>query len=134
MAQVNIKPNRVKFIQALEAALLKGETETKQYETDLKQYNKDLEAWRASANLSPENIKSATISTNHHFSNMKPSHVVVELKKYPTGMPKRPTEPESFGYMGKARIAELKSVIAMLKLTDEDTVSASVANKVAQYI
>ena len=132
MAQVNIKPNRVKFIKALETALINTENEFKQYEIDLKQWNKDIEEWKKSADLSPENIKSSEIT--FRYSETKPHNVLIELKKYPTGMPKRPTEPTDYGYHGQIKIKELKSVIAMLKLTDEDVVSASVANKVAQYL
>ena len=132
MAQVNIKPNRIKFIKALEDALLKTQNELKQYEADLKQWKKDIAVWKASADLSADNIKSSQISFGYHGG--KVSHVAVELKKYPTGMPKKPTEPAMYGYRGEEKQREIKSVIAMLNLTDEDVVSASVANKVAQYL
>lgn len=132
MAQVNIKPNRIKFIKALEDSIKRIETKAKEYEVALKQYEKDYEVWRSSGDFSPENIKSSVIYTKSYDD--KPYEVKVVLKKWPTGMPKKPTEPELYGWQKRDALAEMTSIIAMLKLTDEDVVSASVANKVARYL
>lgn len=132
MAQVNIKPNRIKFIKALEASIKRIEKEHDDYNAAIKQFDKDLAAWRKTADLSPENIKSSEVSTHYH--NGTPQSVTVVLKKYPPNQPKKPTEPSLAGYRKTEAIEDLRSVIAMLKLTDEETVNASVANRVAKYL
>ena len=132
MAQVNIKPNRIKFIKALEISLERIHTERKNYEAANKQYRLDLEAWASSVDLSPDNIKETSIRTDYRGQAIK--EVVVTVKKLPTGKPKEPTKPSLEGYRETEAIEDLKSVIAMLKLTDEETVNASVANKVAKYL
>jgi hypothetical protein len=132
MAQVNIKPNRIKFIKALETSLEGIHTADKKYQEDYKQWRKDITAWEQTADLSPENVKEVKISFDYRED--KPTGVAVILKKYPAGKPKKPTEPYLSGYRKTEAIDDLKSVIAMLKLTDEEVVSASVANKVAKYL
>lgn len=131
MAQVNIKPNRIKFIKALEESIKRIEREHKENVAARKQYAKDLDAWCKTADLSADNIKSAIINTNHSD---EASGVTVILKKYPPNKPKRPDSPDLTGWRMDEALAEMNSIIAMLKLTDEDVVSASVANKVARYL
>ena len=133
MAQVNIKPNRIKFIKALEDSIKRLTDERKAYDAELKQYKKDLEVWRKTADLSPENIKEMSIGIDFRLD--EPTKVVtVTLKKVPTGAPKKPTEPKMGMFEQREAVAEMQSIIAMLKLTDEEVVSASVANKVARYL
>lgn len=132
MAQVNIKPNRIKFIKAIEESIKRVTDERKAYEAGLKQYQKDLEVWRKTADLSPENIKESLINLSHFEG--KPFEVKVVLKKYPADKPKKPSEPAMSVWDENEALKEMRSIIAMLKLTDEDVVSASVANKVARYL
>ena len=133
MAQVNIKPNRIKFIKALEDSIKRITDERKAYEAELKQYKKDLEVWRKTADLSPENIKEMSIGIDFRLD--EPTKVVtVTLKKVPTGAPKKPSAPALAVWDENQALEEMRSIIAMLKLTDEEVVSASVANKVARYL
>ena len=132
MAQVNIKPNRIKFIKALEDSAKRLIQIDKDYQAKVKQYEKDLTEWRKTADLSPDNIKSSEIQDVTHFKKIQ--QVVVVLKKYPANQPVRPAFPELEGYQLKEALQEINSIINMLKLTDEETVSASVANKVARYL
>lgn len=130
MAQINIKPNRIKFIKALKDSQKRIADAEKDYARDYKQWEKDVEAWARTADLSPDNVKS--IRFEDHYSGQY--RTVVTLKKYPTGKPKKPAEPRFRNYAAEMAVRDIGDVLALLELTDEDTVSASIANRVAQYI
>lgn len=134
MAQVNIKPNRIKFIKALEDSLKRLTSEAKEYEAAKKRYNKERALWETSSavDFSPANIKSLKINLDYHDD--KPFEVKVTLKKYPADMPKKPEAPALTGWQLEEAIKDMTSIINMLKLTDEEVVSASVANRVAVYL
>lgn len=132
MATLNIKPSRLKFIKALEDSIKRIELEDKEYEKALEAYNKALTSWKASADLSPSNVKSSCITLSYRDD--EATDVRVTLKKYPANMPKKPVEPKFRNYRKTDAIEEIQGIIAMLKLTDEDVVNASVANKVAKYL
>lgn len=130
MAQINIKPNRVKFIEALKEAKKRIVSDEKDYLAARKQYEKDYEVWSTTADLSPDNIKSVKVSED--YAGRK--SVTVVLKKYPTAKPEAPKEPRFTTYRAQQAIEDISDVLALLALTDEDTVSASIANRVAPYI
>jgi acyl-CoA synthetase (NDP forming) len=134
MAQVNIKPNRIKFIKSLEDSLKAITSEAKEYEAAKKRYEKELALWETTSavDFSPANIKSLKINLDYRSD--KPFEVKVVLKKYPTDVPKKPTAPALNGWQLEEAVKEMTSIINMLKLTDEEVVSASVANKVAVYL
>lgn len=132
MAQVNIKPNRIKFIAALKETLKRIEDERLAYHTSMDEYKKARMEWAKTADLSLDNIKESQIDFTSVGTATKIVRVVV--KKLPAGLPKRPAEPALKDWEAQDAIVQLKSVIAMLELTDEETVSASVANKVSQFL
>ena len=144
MAQISGRPNRTKLIAALKDSIKSIEKDAKEYQDALDQYKKYYKAWSESADLSPENIKTTQIVVGSDRYDSKkeewvssPRSVEVVLKKYPTNMPKRPTTPK-FGTKGdyryKEAVDEIASTIKFLELLDDDSVNASTANKVKQYL
>lgn len=127
MAQINIKPNRIKFIKALEDAKKRIVQESEAYKVALKKYKADLEAWHKSADLSPNNIKSIKVIDTTYIKKVE-----VSLKKYPAGKPKEPALPR-FSCTSFA-LDNINEVLVLLELTDAEYVSASVANQVAAYL
>lgn len=136
MAQISVRPNRIKFIKVLNESIKRINKEADAYEVAEKQYKKDMEAWRKSADLSPSNIKETYINTARyaHGEPDAPESVTVKLKKYPANKPKSPKQPQYIGFSKTQAIREIETVIKMLELTDDELVNASVANKVAEYL
>jgi hypothetical protein len=143
MAQISVRPNRVKFIKAVTTALKKIEDAADKYEADVAKYKADYKAWAESADLSPSNIKESKVHVSRTYnckndeSKFAPDSVHVVLKKYPANMPKEPTPPitgtkSSCAYT--EAVKELKSVITLLEMVDDELVNASVANNVKQYL
>jgi hypothetical protein len=131
MAMLNIKPTRVDLVKAIKKALKDIPAESEQYDRDYKQYQKDLEEWVKSWDYSPSNIKEAKPSIDH---NDKVVRATIYLKKYPTNMPKAPKEPRIRGYYLNTAMDELGRALRLLELSDEERVSASLANRVIDYI
>lgn len=132
MAMLNIKPNRVDLVKAIKKALKDIPAESEQYDRDRKQYEKDLEAWVKSWDYSPSNIKQATPSIDHLTG--KVVRATIYLKKYPANKPKAPKEPRIRGYYLNTAMDELARALRLLELSDEDRVSASLANRIVDYI
>jgi hypothetical protein len=142
MAQISVRPNRVKFIKAVTVALKKIEEAADKYEADMAKYKEEYKVWEASADLSPSNIKETKVLVGRKYfenspSKWAPNSVQVTLKKYPANMPKEPTAPATGtknSYTYNDSVKELKSVITLLEMVDDELVNASVANKVIQYL
>lgn len=132
MAQISVKPTRTLMVQAIKDALKNIPAEIEKYEQDKKQYAKDMEAWVKSFDYSPSNIKSSDVREDI-YSN-KVYSVTVNLKKYPGNKPKAPKRPRFEGHYQHHAMDELKRVLRMLELSDEERVTASLANRVIDYI
>lgn len=133
MAMLNIKPTRVDLVKAIKQALKDIPAESEQYKNDLKQYEKDLEAWCKLWDYSPANIKSVHPTINQ-YNGGKVVRSLIHLKKYPANQPKRPKEPRFDGYSMRNALDELSRALRLLELSDEERVSASLANRVVDYI
>lgn len=132
MAMLNIKPTRVDLVKAIKKALKDIPAESEQYDRDFKQYEKDLEAWVKSWDYSASNIKEANPSIDHLTG--KPVRATIYLKKYPANQPKKPKEPRIRGYYLNTAMDELSRALRLLELSDEERVSASLANRIVDYI
>lgn len=132
MAMLNIKPTRVELVKAIKKALKDIPAESEQYDRDRKQYEKDLEEWVKSWDYSPSNIKYVAPTLDSLTD--KVVRATIHLKKYPANKPKRPKEPRIRGYYLQTAMDELGRALRLLELSDEDRVSASLANRVVDYI
>ncbi|CAB4128059.1 hypothetical protein UFOVP111_4 [uncultured Caudovirales phage] len=132
MAQISVKPTRTLMVQAIKDALKNIPAEIEKYEQDLKQYKKDMQAWVKSFDYSPSNIKDSDVREDIYTN--KVYGVTVHLKKYPANKPKLPKRPRFDGHYKNHAMEELTRVLRMLELSDEERVTASLANRVIDYI
>jgi hypothetical protein len=133
MAMLNIKPTRVDLVKAIKKALKDIPAESEQYARDYKQYKKDMEAWCKSWDYSPANIKEVEPVIDH-YDGAKVVRASIYLKKYPANQPKKPKEPRFQNYSLRNAVEELSRALRLLELSDEERVSASLANRVIDYI
>ena len=134
---ISVKIATAKVIQALETRLAKLEADyTKQDENEAK-YQKALEKWRkeigkwAIANFT----KSENLRTNYRSYNRTLNvdfDIVVDEKDFPKEPEKDYEQIHVHTY--REMKEEMENAIRILKMTDEETVSASTYNAIARYL
>lgn len=130
MAQISVRPNRVKFIAALNASIKRIEKEHEEYNTKREAWRAAMETWQQQVNLSPDNIKELAVSNEG-------LRVTAVLKKAPKGKPKEFDDSEytyKYAHTVQYAVQDIVQVIKLLELVDDEHVNASVANRVAQYL
>jgi hypothetical protein len=126
---VNIKVSRTGLIDALkkaiktrEAALAEQEKAHKEFEKAQKEYEDKVLAY----------ITSGKATNPKLFVRYDgEATVTVEL---PAALKKGPKQKDVRRYYSVHEIPEIKSAIALLELSEEDTISASAYKNVAQYL
>ena len=133
---INVKVARTKVIKALEETLDKLEKTWKQDEANAKKYEAEQEAYNKKvAELALKQIaKSENVRVNQRWN----GEVNVDFN-LPAGTIKMPTEPKGVertlwkhDYENQKR--EMENAIRILKLSDEEVVSTSTYQAVAQYL
>jgi hypothetical protein len=134
---ISVKIATTKVIKALEARLAKLEADyTKQDENEAK-FQKKLEAWKkdigkwAIANFS----KAQDLRTNYRQWNKTLNvdfDIVVSEKDFPAEPVKDYEQIHQHSY--REMKDEMENAIRILKMTDEETVSASTYNAIARYL
>jgi hypothetical protein len=134
---ISVKIATTKVIKALETRLAKLEADyTKQDENEAK-YQKKLEAWKkeigkwAIANFS----KSENLRTNYRQWN-KTLNVDFDLTVNEKDFPAEPVKDYEQIHQHSYREMkdEMENAIRILKMTDEEVVSASTYNAIARYL
>jgi hypothetical protein len=134
---IQVKIATTKVIKALETRLAKLEADyTKQDENEAK-FQKKLEAWKkeigkwAIANFS----KAQDLRTNYRQWNKTLNvdfDIVVSEKDFPAEPVKDYEQIHQHSY--REMKDEMENAIRILKMTDEETVSASTYNAIARYL
>jgi len=134
---IQVKIPTAKVIKALETRLAKLEADyTKQDENEAK-FQKKLEAWKkdigkwAIANFS----KAQDLRTNYRQWNKTLNvdfDIVVSEKDFPAEPVKDYEQIHQHSY--REQKDEMENAIRILKMTDEETVSASTYNAIARYL
>ncbi len=134
---IQVKIPTAKVIKALEARLAKLEADyTKQDENEAK-FQKKLEAWKkeigkwAIANFS----KSENLRTNYRQWNKTLNvdfDLIVNEKDFPAEPVKDYEQIHQHSY--REMKDEMENAIRILKMTDEEVVSASTYNAIARYL
>jgi len=134
---ISVKIATTKVIKALEARLAKLEADyTKQDENEAK-FQKKLEAWKkdigkwAIANFS----KAQDLRTNYRQWNKTLNvdfDIIVNEKDFPAEPTKDYEQIHQHSY--REMKDEMENAIRILKMTDEETVSASTYNAIARYL
>jgi DNA repair exonuclease SbcCD ATPase subunit len=134
---INVKIATVKVIKALETALAKLESDYAQQAANEAKFNKKHEAWKkeigkwAIANFSKaENLRTNYRSWNNNLN--VDFDIVVKEGEFPTEPEKDFEVIHSSTYRESKK--ELSNAIRILKMTDEEVVSTSTYNAVAEYL
>jgi hypothetical protein len=134
---INVKIATVKVIKALESALAKLEADYSTQEKNEAKYLKAVEKWKtevfafAMANVK----KSFNVRTNYRSYN-NTLNIDFDLTVPETEMPVEPERDFEFIHASTYRESkkELSNAIRILKMTDEEVVSTSTYNAVAEYL
>ena len=134
---INVKIQTVKVINALEASLAKLEKDYLAQEANEAKYQKAYKAWQkeigkwAISNFS----KSENLRTNYRSWN-KTLNVDFDIITEETSFPVEPEKDFEVIHVSTYRESkkELSNAIRILKMTDEEVVSTSTYNAVAEYL
>ena len=126
----SMKINKDKYLARCREALEKYEAPRKQYEADLEKWKVESKAWGEKV------IKSGQLEMQNNY--------VGEQYFYATGKlaSERPHKPREEKYVPEGgsyyqideAVRTLKEVIALMEMTDSDTIGVSVANKAGRWL
>ena len=134
---IQVKIATTKVIKALEVRLAKLEADYTSQEEKEAKYQKSLEKWRkeigkwAIANFT----KAENLRTNYRSYNRTLNvdfDIVVDEKDFPKEPEKDYEQIHAHTY--REMKDEMENAIRILKMTDEETVSASTYNAIARYL
>ena len=134
MSSINVKVSTEKLIEALQEALAKRETAVKEYNAARKQYEKEHDEFRKSL-IDLIGTKSLTLTQTTLRNKWRAEGSEVEFTfdiASSLKMPKEPTVPAD--YCHDHVMNEIRNAIALLKMSDAETVSTSTYKGVAQYL
>jgi hypothetical protein len=134
---ISVKIATPKVIKALEASLVKLESDYASQEANEAKYQKQYEKWKKELiDYAVANIKKAENFRTNYRSWNNQLNIDFDLTVPKDGMP---TEPQKdFEQIGHHTYREMKeeisNAIRILKMTDEETVSTSTYNAIARYL
>ena len=131
-SKMNVKIPTAKLVKALEGALAQRVQEKVQYQRDRKQYEKDLKAFYAAL---PSLIGTKKLTLKECSFRQWRSDPVIATFEYAVNDPtlQAPEAPD-YPHRGDNEMVEIKNAIAILKLTDDETVNTNTYNNVARYL
>lgn len=126
----SMKINKDKYLARCREALEKYEAPRKQYEADLEKWKADIKAW------SEKVIKSGKLEVQANPTGTQYFYAIGKLAS------EQPNKPNDRGYVPEGvpfyqvdeAIKTLKEVIALMEMTDSDTIGVSVANKAGRWL
>jgi hypothetical protein len=134
---ISVKIATPKVIKALEASLVKLESDYASQEANEAKYQKQYEKWKKELiDYAVANIKKAeNFRTNYRNWN-NTLNIDFDLTVAEKDMPVEPKKDfESIGHHTyREQKAEIENAIRILKMTDEETVSTSTYQAVARYL
>jgi len=130
--KMNVKIPTAKLIKALEGALALRVQEKVQYQKDRKQYEKDLKAFYVAL---PSLIGTKKLTLKECNIRQWRSEPALATFEYTVNDPtlEAPEAPD-YPHRSDNEIVEIKNAIAILKLTDDETVNTNTYNNVAKYL
>jgi hypothetical protein len=132
---ISVKIPTAKLISALETRLAEYEDIRDNYDALKEKHDKSMSKWREEVSklVSPKNIKEISVSSvswrnpGHHEVNV--GYLVPDKS-----IPEQPEAPKAFSYVERDAITEIENAIRILRMTDQEEVSTSTYNAVAQYL
>lgn len=125
-----MKINKEKYLAKCQEALNAWLEIENRYQADLEKWEKDTETWGKKV------IKSGQLKMSTNYSGDQFFYATGKLAEE---RPKKPKEELYYDsrmvyYKKQPAIDALREVIALIEMTDSDTIGVSVANKVSQYL
>lgn len=134
---ISVKIATPKVIKALEAKLVEIETNYKKQDENEAKYQKTLTKWNKDmVKFALDNVaKAENVRTNYRSWNSM-LNVDFDLKIDEKDVPKMPERDFETLHVHtyKATKEEIENAIRILKMTDEEVVSTSTYNAIAQYL
>jgi hypothetical protein len=133
---ISVKVSTAKVVKALETALADKKKQIADNEKAKKEYEKEVTDFRNNlADLFRSGKgKVTSVSKAHNFRYQEDTNRYELVIEFPASI-KAPTEPENLNDWGmKSDIEELENAIAVLKMTDEETVNTNTYKGVARFI
>jgi hypothetical protein len=136
----SIKVNRLALIKALEEARTRLLDQSKGLEKEWADYDKAVEAWAVKVIKQSKDFKAA------NYGNAVEVYAPAGLKRPVQPTDNRPREKRYYYDFGKRgeyttlsdvtarKVAEIENTIKLLKISSEDSVSATAYKSVAQYL
>jgi hypothetical protein len=131
--KMNVKIPTAKLIKALEAALAQRIKDVEQYKTDRLKFDKDLEAFNRSL-VSLIGTKKLTLKDTTVRNAWRAEGRMVTFDFALIDEKIKEPEAPNFPHRAENEISEIKNAIAILKLTDDETVSTSTYNNVSRFL
>lgn len=125
-----MKINKDKYLAKCEEALALWLTIEDKYQADLEKWKVESEAWAKKV------IKSGQLKMQTNYNG---DQFFYATGKMADERPKKPQEETYYSglmpyYKRSVAVESLREVIALIEMTDSDTIGVSVANKVSQYL
>jgi hypothetical protein len=131
---ISVKIPTSKLISALEARLAEYVSIRDNFDALKEKHDKSMSKWREEVVklVSPKAVKEVGVSTSYRNPG---HHEVVVSYLIPEGdVSKQPEAPKAFSYVERDAITEIENAIRILRMTDQEEVSTSTYNAVAQYL
>lgn len=133
MASINVKVPTKKVIASLEKRLAEMKEANKLYEVIQKQYTTNLKEYEAAVNSYVPTGKPTEVTIHHSWRDVRTTEVTVRYRVKTSDLPVRP-ELDSSNVYSVSTIREVENAIRILKMTEEETVSATTFKAVSQYL
>jgi hypothetical protein len=131
---ISVKIPTAKLISALEARLAEYEDIRDNYDSLKAKHEKAMEAWKKQvAKLTaPSNLNSIVVNDRYWRTNEHEIHMVYNIKA--SDVPKQPEAPKMFSYVEREAVENIENALRILRMTEQEEVSTSTYNAVAQYL
>lgn len=135
MASINVKVPTKKVIASLEKRLVEMKESNKKAEVAAKEYNTKQREYEAAVKAFVPTGKPSDTNIRYGWRNdeSRTVEVTVSYNVKRSELPAQPERPECEQF-SQHTIREVENAIRILKMTDEETVSASTFKAVSQYL
>jgi ribosomal protein L11 methylase PrmA len=131
---ISVKIPTTKLISALEAKLKEYQDMKDNYDSLKAKHEKAMEAWKKEVAklVAPSSLGSIVVNDRHWRTNEHEIHMIYNIKS--SDIPKQPEAPKMFSYIEREAVDQIENALRILRMTDQEEVSTSTYNAVAQYL
>jgi hypothetical protein len=133
--KISVKVSRIKLLEQLKGSLRKAMETESIYDKAKAKYDDEIRGinWKVMKNLGKAKVLECRDSTGHYERVNKVVEYTITVT-FPDTFFVKPEPPEYPDMLSGFQRTELKQIIKMLELCDDDTVSTGVYGNVARYI